>query len=435
VSFLAPLWLAAAGAAALGVVALHFITTQRPPASLLPTARFVPQGDARASSRAARPTDLLLLLLRCAAILLLGAAFAGPVTRARGTSLARVILVDRSRGSLADVRDSARAVMQSAGAGGRNADVVVLFDSSATIVTNGAGDSLGALAARRARGSLTAGLVTARRAAADLSQRADSVELVIVSPLTADEIDAASVSTLGRWPGRARVVRTAAAPATNVVIALASPDADDALRPAIAALTSAASNNAAGNAGRAGTAVAVRVLRARLTGADSAAARDGAAIVTWPHAGTTPPTAQGLWAGNATLVAPLERMALPAAGSGTRVVARWADGAPAAIESPLGRGCIRTIGVGVPNAGDVTLQPAFVAVAHALLAPCDGANISAAASDSTARLFARTGPAAPAASLRPGDDRSPLAPWLLGGALLLLVGEIFARRGSVEMVS
>ncbi len=433
-NFLAPLWLAAAGAAALGAVALHFITTQRPPASPLPTARFVPQGDARASSRAARPTDLLLLLLRCATILLVGAAFAGPVTHARGASLARVILLDRSRGSLSDVRDSALALMRSGDGTARSADVVVLFDSSATIVASGAADSLGALVARRSRGSLTAGLVTARRAAAGLSQRADSVELVIVSPLTADEIDAASASTLERWPGRARLVRTAAAPATNVAITLVGGDPDDALRPAIDALKSAGLNNAAGHGGRAGTAVQVRVLRARPLSADSAAARDGAAVVLWPYAGTKTPMAQGLWAGNATLVAPLERIPISQV-AGSRVVARWADGSPAAIESPLGGGCVRTIGVGVPNAGDVTLQPAFVAVTHALLAPCEGVSLSAAASDSTARLFARPGPAAPAAALRSDDDRSPLAPWLLGAALLLLVGEIFARRGSVEMVS
>jgi hypothetical protein len=426
-SLLAPLWLAAAGAAALGAVALHFITTQRPPASPLPTARFVPQGDARASSRAARPTDLLLLLLRCAAILLLGAAFAGPVTHVRGTTLGRVILVDRSRGSLADVRDSVVALMRSGDGVARSADVVVLFDSSATIVTSGAPDSVRAIAPRPSRGSLTAGLVTARRAAADLSQRADSVELVIVSPLTADEVDAASVSTFDRWPGRARLVRSAAAPATTATITLVGGDADDALRPAIGALNYAA--------GRAGTAAAVRVLRARLVGADSTAARDGATVVLWPHAGTTPPVAQGLWAGNATLVAPLERVALPQSVPGSRVVARWADGAPAGIESPLGRGCIRTIGVGVPMAGDVTLQPAFTGVARALLAPCDGASVSAAVSDSIAGLFARTGAAATAAALRPDDDRSPLAPWLLGGALVLLIGELFARRGSVEIVS
>ena len=73
--------------------------------------------------------------------------------------------------------------------------------------------------------------------------------------------------------------------------------------------------------------------------------------------------------------------------------------------------------------------------ARALLATCDGASVSAAVSDSIAGLFARTGAAATAAGLRPDDDRSPLAPWLLGGALVLLIGELFARRGSVEIVS
>src|SRR5471032_1624505 len=162
VSFLAPLWFAVAAAAVAGVIALHLITTQRPPPAPLPTARFVPQGDARASSRAARPTDLLLLLLRCVALLLLGTAFAGPVTRSRGASLARVIVVDRSRGSLRDVRDSAVAIARSGGA-------IVLFDSSATIVTRNTHDSLAAFTTTPARGSLSAALVGARRAARDLA--------------------------------------------------------------------------------------------------------------------------------------------------------------------------------------------------------------------------------------------------------------------------
>lgn len=414
-SFLAPLWLAAAGVAALGAVALHFITTQRPPPSPLPTARFVPLGDARASSRAQRPADLLLLLLRCAALLLLGTAFAGPVTRASGTALVRVILADRSRGALPDVRDSAAALV-------RPGDALVLFDSSATVITAAAPDSLRALAATRARGSLSAALVGARRAAGELARRADSVELVIVSPLTADEIDAASASAFAHWPGRARLVRTVGAPSTAAAVTLVSGEPDDALRPPIAALNAAAGHGA--------TAMPVRVVRTRPLAADSADARAGAAVVVWPAGGGGPPSAQGLWAGNATLVAPLERIALPAPVVGSHVVARWADGSPAAVERPLGRGCVRTVGVGVPATGDVTLQPAFVAVARALLAPCDGASVAGPAADSLAQRFGRGGAAATAAAVRAADERSPLAPWLLGAALLLLVGELFVRRGA-----
>jgi Aerotolerance regulator N-terminal len=408
-SFLAPFWLGAAALAAAGVVALHMIATQRPHPSVFPTARFVPEGEATASTRTARPTDLLLLLLRCAALLLLGAAFAGPVTRAHGSSLARVVVADRSRGSLADVRDSALAIA-------RAGDALVLFDSSARIVTAGAADSLRSLAAGHARGSLSAALVAAERAAGDLARSADSVELVLVSPMTADELDAASAPTFARWPGRARLVRTAAVKPVSAAVAISSDDPDDALRPAIATL------NAMSPAGM--PAATVRVVRSTPAAGDSAAARAGAAVVFWPRIGSAAPSAQGVWAGRATLVAPLARMPLPAGG---RTVARWGDGARAAAEWPLGRGCVREVAVGVPSSGDITLQPAFVAVAREFFAPCDG-ETPAAISDSAAARFSRGGAAANASVLRLADDRSPLAPWLIAAAMLLLAGEFFVRR-------
>ncbi len=414
-NFIAPLWLGAAAIASLGVVALHLITTQRPPPSVLPTARFVPEGDARASSRAARPTELLLLLLRCAALMLLGAAFAGPVTRAGGSALARVVVVDRSRGALSDVRDSAVALA-------RPGDAVVLFDSTATVVTAGAADSLRAITVSHARGSLSAALVGALRAARDLSRGADSVELVVISPLTSDELDAASASTFARWPGRARLVRTRAAPVVGATVTLVSDDADDALRPVVAALNATSGSGAA----------PVRIVRAPLRTADSAAARDGAAVISWPRIATATPLAQGLWAGNATLVAPLARLSVP---EGGRVIARWADGERAAAEWALGKGCIRVIGAGVPSAGDVALQPAFAEVARALLAPCYAANTYAAVSDSLAASFARAGAAASSSSLRSADESSPLAPWLLAIALLFLVGELAVRRGPAEVAA
>ncbi len=415
-SFLAPVWIGAAVAASLGAVLLHLITTQRPPASVLPTARFIPAGDARASSRAARPTDLVLLALRCAALLLLGAAFAGPVTRPGGTSLARVIVVDRSRGALADVRDSTRAQL-------RNGDALVLFDSAASIVIAGAADSAGALTPGRARGSLSAELVGARRAARDLARGADSVELVIVSTLTTDEFDAATAGMFSNWPGRARLVRTAPAKRANSAVTLVSGDADDALRPIVAALNASFDRGA--------STATVTVTRTTPHAADTAAARAGATIVFWPHIGGTAPAAEGLSAGNATVVAPLERIAIGSPRSGSHVVARWGDGRDAALEWPLGRGCIRVIGVGVPTAGDVTLQPAFFSVARSLLAPCADAISASPVADSLAESFVRAGPAATAASLRGGDESSPLAPWLFGAALLLLIGELFMRRGPV----
>jgi hypothetical protein len=396
------------------VVALHLITTQRPPPAVLPTARFVPAGDARASSRAARPTDLPLLALRCAALLLIGTAFAGPVTHAGGSPLSRVIVVDRSQGSESDVRDSALVLA-------RAGDALVLGDSSASIVMAGAADSLRALAPGRARGSLSAALVGAWRAARVVARGADSVELVIVSPLTTGEIDAGSAKMIARWPGRVHLVRTAAARPLLAAVALVSDDPDDPLRPAIAALNPAAGADAAR--------ATVRVVRDAPSARDSAAARDGAALVYWPRTARATASAEGLWAGAATLVAPLARLPLPVGG---RVVARWADGERAATEWPLGRGCVRTVGVGVPSAGDVTLQPAFTAVARFLVAACAGSHTSAAVSDSVAKTFARGGQAASAAAFRSGDEPSPLAPWLLGAALLILAGELLVRGAPAE---
>jgi len=415
-SFLFPFWFGVAAAGVLGAIALHLITTQRPPAAMLPTARFVPEGDARASSRAARPTDLLLLLLRCVALLLLGTAFAGPVTHSRGSSLARVVVADRSIAAQLDTRDSAIALL-------RAGDALVLFDSNAKVVTTGGADSLRANIPARSRGSLSAALVSARRAAGDLARTVDSVELVIVSPLLTDELDAATAETFARWPGRARLVRTTAARGVSAAIALTGGDADDALAPAIAALNA--------SVGRAGSTTApVRVSRTTLTAADSTVARDGAAIVYWPRIGMAAPTAQGLWADGATVVAPLARVAIP---SGGAVVARWADGAIAATESSLGRGCVRAVSVGVPTAGDISLQPAFMGVARYLLAPCRSSSSAAPVSDSTAKLFSRGGAAATAASLRSSDESSPFAPWLFAAALLLLAGELLVRRGAAAV--
>lgn len=412
-SFLAPIWFAAAAAAIAGAIALHLITTQRPPPAVLPTARFVPQGDARASSRAARPTDLLLLLLRCVALLLLGTAFAGPITHGGGSSLARVVVADRSRAALADVRDSAAALT-------RGGDALVMFDSAAKIELRSGTDSAKAIVTGRARGSLSAALVAARRAARELARTSDSVDLVIVSPLATDEVDAATAVMIKNWPGRVRLVRTAGAQTAAANVTLVSDLADDELRPVISAMNAIR---------RTGPAATVRVVRKAAAPADSAAARDGAAVVVWPSITFAVTAAQGLSTGDATVIAPLSRMIFP---SGGTPVARWANGDVAAAETVLGRGCVREIGVGIPAAGDITLQPAFFAVARSLLAPCGGAG-GEAAPDSIAGQFTHGGPAATASALRTADESSPLAPWLLAAALLLLAAELFVRRGNAEV--
>ena len=439
-TLLAPLWLAAGTLAALTAIALHFIATQRPPVALLPTARFVPAGDARAAARAARPSDLLLMLLRVAAMLLLGAAFARPVLRPRGAALVRVFVVDRSRDARADVGDSVRALW-------REGDALVVFDSGAREVAGTAVDSLGSASTSAGAGSLSAGFVVGRRVAAVLARGADSVELVVVSPFRPHEFDAATALLFSQWPGRVRVVRTQAVEHAPVSVTLVDTAAGSQLSAVVAALSAAAAISASTTANA--NVFAVRVVRDTPSSADSAAARAGSAVVHWLRAPAVVATrVEGLSTRDATLVASLARLgaestAPPGAPAtpqptpiGARVVARWADGAPAAVEMVLGAGCIRTVGVGLPATGDVALQPSFAAVARELLAPCGGARPAGAASaDSTYRSLARSGAAALAPSLLATGGNSPLAAWLVAAALLVLVAEWWVRSRSLGVVN
>jgi hypothetical protein len=410
VNFLAPFWLAVAGLAAAGVVALHLIASRRPPPAPLPTARFVPDGDARAVTRTARPADLALLAIRAAAVLLLGAAFARPVFRA-GARAARVVVVDRSRSAQADAGDSARAIW-------RPGDVLVLFDSSAHWIAAGGADSLRQFRVTGERGSLSAALVAASRAAHAVAPRADSLEMILVSPVTTDEVDSATSVLLAQWRGRVRFVRTAATMPVVPDVTLESAKPDDELRPVAAAFVV----RAAGGGERA----RVRVIRSPPTASDSGAARAGTAVVYWPEPDSATPHVNGVWAGNATVVAPLSSIPLEATG---RVLGRWADGRPAAVEALFGRGCLRTVGLQTPFAGDVALQATFAALARQLMGPCGNRTTSVAASDSVVNGFQRLARST-APTIRATDHDSPVAPWLAGAALLLLVGELLARRAA-----
>ena len=423
-TFLAPFWIGAAAIAALGIALLHLITTQRPPVTLLPTARFVPEGEARAAARAARPTDVLILLLRIAALMLLGLAFSHPIIRGRNLTTAHVVVLDRSRSAGPAAVDSAAALW-------RAGDGLVVFDSAARVVRGVVADSLRANIATTAlalRGSLSAALVAARHAASDVALHADSVELVIISPVTDDELDAATAMLVTSWPGRVRLIRPAAAPGAGTQISLINAQANDDLAPAIAVLNSESAAERAKESGASSATLIheVRVIRTSASAGDSALARTGATIVVWrrPDVGAMV-HADGVWAGRTTVVAPLARLALPTQG---RVVARWSDGMSAAIESPLGTGCVRTVGIGIPLAGDLTLQPAFQLIAAELLAPCGGAAAAATAADSVTSKLSQFGPIAPATAFEDQTSPSPLVPWLIGVALLLLLSEWWMRR-------
>ncbi len=455
-TFLAPLFLLGAAAGAVLVVALHFIVTRDPGALPFPTARFAPDRPPLARARALRLEDLLLLFLRVGLVSAVGVALAGPVIHPPRRPLARVLVLDRSRAVLRsqEVVDSARALL---GPG----DGLVLFDSTAT-VTRGDRSSLGTFAVTPRRGRLSAALIAALRVASTLRNAADSVEIAVVSPLAAEEVDRATDSIRALWPGRLRLVRVSGrTPAPAAAALVVDADADDPLRMALPAAVPVAPPGAAAAfagarpAGRvppgptgAQPGDTIRLVRGSLGAADSAWVRSGARLlVHWPAQAGSAPVGSGAWAarpapdttgavvaGDAVVVAPfVRRLAFRDAQEATtpRVVARWVDGTPAAVDDTIGAGCIRTVTIPVTARGDLVLRPRFTQLVGALLAPCRAApDYTPIDQAGVASLVGRPVrfPVAAAAIVPTETSTSPLAKWLLAAAVLFAAGEWVVRR-------
>ncbi|MGQ0715091.1 MAG: BatA domain-containing protein [Gemmatimonadaceae bacterium] len=410
-SFLAPWFLVAGGAVAGAVVLLHFLARRRPRPMILPTARFVPDDPARWPSRAPRPTDVLLLALRVLAIGAIAAAFAQPVREPDRAVTARVVLADQSRAVANDAlwRDSVRALV-------REGDVLIAFDTATRTIMNGARDSVASLSRTTAPGSLSAALIAAERAALRLKHRADSVELAIVSPLSAEAWDAATATLRERWAGRVRLVSVSLArsdTASRSVDVRASPS--DPVRAAMARFPSESDAN-------------VRLLRTTPVASDSGWVRVGRRVlIDWRAAASDArPSAQAVAANDVVLVAPLMRRALtPGEGS---VIARFADGAPAIVEREAGEGCIREVAFDFPAVGDVPLRESARGLATVLAAPCEGDAVQTAIDG--ARLDSLRGEGALIATgalARAPRERSPATAWLLILGALLLLTEVAAR--------
>jgi hypothetical protein len=375
VSFLAPIWLAAAAIVGMGVVIAHLFTATVPPQDVLPTVRFVPEGTPMTVLRSRRVSDLLLLFLRLLAVTLLGLALAG--AHVRRDAPPRVVVVDLSRAvaSVAELRDSVQAL---------TADGVffVAFDAAARAVSR---DALATLSVSTSRGSLSAGLVAAHRAVAHVSDGRDRTELVIVSPLVREAVDSATAPLLALWEGPVRLVRVAPGFADTVSRVEIRTTGDDPVDAALGSRLSAVGPQ--NRSPRAPTRLRrvpdreprnVRVVRTLPTRADSAWARDSAGVlVLWPTEarGVLTPRAvadsQGGVAGRRdVVVAGMGRQYQPRAG---RVLVRWVDGTPAATEMPLGRGCVREVAIPVDAAGDLALRASFRGIAQSLAEPCGGA--------------------------------------------------------------
>ena len=421
-TFLSPWALLIGALAAAGAVLLHLVARQRPASFVLPTARFIPDRRTLVRRVTTRPHDLVLLALRVLLLLSAAAAFARPVRAPRRAPLARVVLFDRSGA----VRSMGEAVRQlrpwlTDGVPTR----LVLFDSVAVVVRDAAAEleTLSLAPSRDATrdsprrssvGSLSAALAAAGRLGAALAADADSVQLVIVSPLATNEFDAATDSIRARWRGRISIARLTSDTVEGDVGTLerALPS-DDPLLPALSLVRVAASPTS------------VRLRRSALDARDTAFARSGGTLVRWDSVSSAPAGATALAMGDDVVVATLGQGRVPAGGA---TIARWGDGSAAASEVRIGAGCIRYVAVGIPVAGDLPLRGAFRRVARGLMAPCSRVRSSGPADDATVtRLRGPEGLASGDALTDQAQLPHPLVPWLLGVALACAVGELIVR--------
>jgi hypothetical protein len=416
-SWLIPSALGFAAAGIIATVALHFIARSRPVAEPLPTARFVPRRPIQARTRSLALSDVVLLLLRAAALAIIGIAVAGPIFAGSGR-VRRIFVVDRSRAvaNLDEARDSVRRLA-------RPADKLVVFDSTARREANLA--VLDTMRVSTARGSLSAAIAGAIRAGVIESVNADSVELVLISPVVREEIDEATAHIRAGWPGRIRVVpiRTASADTTPVRADLGV-NRNDAVVAGLSLMTASITGGS------------VRLIRGRVTANDSVWARGpGHVVLHWPDSDssaawprrTTIDAIGAVTSGEGTIVARFPRLWV----MNGHAIAQWADGEPAAVEHPTEGGCIRDVGVVFDEASDITLRSAFREFARPLVAPCGGTADFAPLETSVHAMLAGSGALPSSASLTDRTTQSSRwSPWLLALGALLLTGELALRRAT-----
>lgn len=421
-TFLAPVYLYAALGVAAVIAGLHFIVRRQPRSAILPTARFVPDTPATTIAAANRPSDVPLMLLRMLIVLAAGAGLARPVlTPSRGAE-ARVILVDVSRSArdTVAIRDSVRGVY-------RDGDALVLFDSVARLVSSGVGDSISSLRPSERRGNMSAALITALRAGSSLRERADSLDLVIVSPFAREELDAATDTIRSLWRGRARLVKVGAPPADAV-------DAQRGLQIRGTADDPLAVTVQIARGGVIGVMGNAMIDRSPATGPRHSAD----ALIGWPVsdrprfavARSRVDTVGGVTTGEANVVAAFARRWSYPKDSlrGGEVIARWVDGEPAAIEMPDDTGCVRSVAIPVTPVGDLVIRHQFVRLVTSLSRPCAAVTALLAAEPAAVARLQGKGGLAPRQAFEPiTDASSSFAPRLFALALVVAVAELFVR--------
>ena len=417
------------------VTALHFLSVRRPPLLVLPTTRFLADGDARAVSRTTKPSDVLLLLLRVIALLTAGAALAGPRWDRRDANGVRFIVADRSWQAdsvalLARVGGSASTSGERA-----SADYIVWSD---TISPDG---GLGGM-----RADMASSFPLALRAVAQplrAMRDADSVTLVIVAPPGGTATFDAWNAWRRAWPGTVQVVDftpTGSRPraATPVVLETDAIDADDAVAAAYTLLGVRAT------AARQAHDTSARFVLMLRTGRRTDSTRTaGAVTVLWPEDGVpvgwqpVNDSVGAVAARGVTLLSPMVRRARATATvlRNARPIAWWSDGEVAALERPHGVGCVREVGIDA-RTGDLLLNESARGLLDAFIAPCGEQRWPVPLTVLTVQAARQ--PRATAAQLRAGTARDAtsnpvwLAPLLLAVAIALLVAEIVVRRRAID---
>lgn len=437
----APWILGLAGLGALVTVVLHFLSVRRPPVMMLPTMRFLPNRAVRAVSRSARPSDLLLMLMRAAALLLIGVALAGVTWKGTGVKHGRIVVLQRGAGE--DIALAQRAVTD-AMRGAFTGDTVtrmVVIDSATRVLSSAQSrafkaDTLTAVARSRfdnsvATPTLSAALLAGIRAASAVvreERTVEEVDLVIAAPFTRASIDAAMPEARAMWNGTIRLVDThASVPQVS--------EADSAMTARGVMFAGERPNDAVAFAFAArGWAVAANSNTARFAPLVS-----GQPIVLeWPASGvpsgwtaTTPDTIGAVVARGRALVFPFVRSAqIPETISKQgRAVAWWSDGQIAAIEIPTANSCTRHVGVSIPASSDVLQGQGARSLLLALSGPCGGeAGAEPSLSAGALHELEGAGNLAPARAFRSSTVvRTPWAAFLLVLALALLVAEWWLR--------
>ena len=419
-SFVTPWLFGVAVAASLVVAGVHLLSVRTPPPLMLPTARFVPDGEARDVARRPRLDDRLLLLLRVCALLAAGAGLAGDRWQRSTASELRLVVADARLRTDPAWRDSVQRALAAP-----DALVDVHF-------ADGVSREAGAALVRAMQRAETL---------ADQHRSLSRVDLTVVLPSRVTSM-AGYAAWRTQWPGRVRLVAAGPIPAVPADPSPPRVQVDGGARDDIVAAAFSYGTRPAATSRR-----AVTIVRDTMTLSDTSS---DAVAVEWPvngvPAGFVPrpvtDTVGAIVANGAVLVGPFVRVAMPDAPLRARldsgalasfpaqVIAWWSDGEPAAVEMSAGRGCSRRIAVTLPRTGDLLLAAEANGLRDVVRGPCGALLVPVRATTADVRPGDSLAPAAafrPVRTARVASDPWWITPVLLAFAVAALLAESWWR--------